>query len=176
MIASTLWDRFQKYYLRYEDLGFSLDTSRMRFSNDFLTKMQPRRGDGVQENGGTRSGSDCRTHDENRMVGHYWLRNPDLAPDASAQKRDQADTLDIHAFAGDVRTVARVTAQDGAKFTDVLVVGIGGSALGPQFVAEALGGAGDRMAVHFLDNTDPDGFDKLLDKIAAQIIANTRPW
>ncbi len=49
-------------------------------------------------------------------------------------------------------------------------VGIGGSALGPQFVAEALGGIGgtkDRLAVHFLDNTDPDGFDKVFDKIAA---------
>ena len=48
------------------------------------------------------------------------------------------------------------------RFRHVLVVGIGGSALGPQLVADALGGAGDRLAPHFLDNTDPDGFDRVL--------------
>jgi glucose-6-phosphate isomerase len=44
----------------------------------------------------------------------------------------------------------------------VLVIGIGGSALGPQLVADALGGRGDRMQPHFLDNTDPDGLDRVL--------------
>ncbi|MDP9292091.1 MAG: glucose-6-phosphate isomerase, partial [Verrucomicrobiota bacterium] len=54
-------------------------------------------------------------------------------------------------------------------FTDVLLIGIGGSALGPQFVAEALGTPRDRMAIHFFDNTDPDGFDKVLAKIDARL-------
>ena len=44
----------------------------------------------------------------------------------------------------------------------LLVIGIGGSALGPQLVADALGGAGDRLKPHFLDNTDPDGLDRVL--------------
>ena len=46
-------------------------------------------------------------------------------------------------------------------------LGFGGSALGPQFVlAGALGGSrGDRMSLHFLDNTDPDGIDRVLDEL-----------
>src|SRR3954467_8672484 len=42
MASSTLWPRFQKYFLRYDDLDFSIDISRMRFSDDYFSKMQPR--------------------------------------------------------------------------------------------------------------------------------------
>ena len=63
-----------------------------------------------------------------------------------------------------ISTAAKITAGS-AKFTDVLLIGIGGSALGPQFISQALGTAGDAMQVHFLDNTDPDGFDKTFDQI-----------
>jgi glucose-6-phosphate isomerase len=46
----------------------------------------------------------------------------------------------------------------GVRFTHVLSIGIGGSALGPMFVADALGNPGsDRMKIEFIDNTDPDG-------------------
>ncbi len=41
MSSSSLWDRFQKYFLAYEDLGFFIDISRMRFPDDFLSRMQP---------------------------------------------------------------------------------------------------------------------------------------
>ncbi len=34
MMTSSLWPRFQQYFLRYNDLGFSLDISRMRFPGD----------------------------------------------------------------------------------------------------------------------------------------------
>jgi glucose-6-phosphate isomerase len=44
----------------------------------------------------------------------------------------------------------------------VLIVGIGGSALGPQFVNQALNSVADPMTVSFFDNTDPDGMAKVL--------------
>ena len=50
----------------------------------------------------------------------------------------------------------------GAVFNKLLVIGIGGSALGPQLVASALGGSRDRLTPYFFDNTDPDGFDRVL--------------
>jgi glucose-6-phosphate isomerase len=65
-------------------------------------------------------------------------------------------------------TIARVSAKPSPKppraerFRRLLVIGIGGSALGPQLVADALGGPGDRLTAHFLDNTDPDGMDRVL--------------
>lgn len=44
-----------------------------------------------------------------------------------------------------------------------MVVGIGGSALGPQFVANALGSTQkDNILPYVLDNTDLDGMDKIL--------------
>ena len=49
------------------------------------------------------------------------------------------------------------------KFTHLISVGIGGSALGPEFVADALGSpTADKMVVHFVDNTDPDGIARVL--------------
>ena len=44
-------------------------------------------------------------------------------------------------------------------------IGIGGSALGPQFVADALGSRRDPMDIYFFDNTDSDGFNRVFDKI-----------
>jgi glucose-6-phosphate isomerase len=50
------------------------------------------------------------------------------------------------------------------------VIGIGGSALGPQLVAHALGQPRrDKMAVHFLDNTDPDGIDLVFAQLRGRL-------
>src|SRR6185295_10947902 len=49
---------------------------------------------------------------------------------------------------------------------NVLVIGIGGSALGPQFVGKALGSpSGDKLKPYFFDNTDPEGIDHVLAQI-----------
>src|SRR5271170_8042966 len=114
MIASSLWDRFQKYCLRYEDLGISLDISRMRFTNDFLAKMQPRVETAFKKMAELEAGA-IANPDENRMVGHYWLRNADLAPDAAIKNEIQQTGLAIQAFAGDVHN-GKITAQNGSKF------------------------------------------------------------
>jgi len=93
--------------------------------------------------------------DEQRMVGHYWLRTPALAPTAALRAEIEATLAHIKQFA------ARVHAE--GEFTDVLSIGIGGSALGPMFVADALGHpATDKMRVSFLENTDPDGIARVL--------------
>jgi hypothetical protein len=42
MGSSSPWHRFQNYFLRYDDLDFSIDISRMKFSDEFFDKMQPR--------------------------------------------------------------------------------------------------------------------------------------
>ncbi len=51
------------------------------------------------------------------------------------------------------------------KFRQVVVCGIGGSALGPMLVADALDGPNARMSIHVLDNTDPAGVDRLLARL-----------
>jgi glucose-6-phosphate isomerase len=44
----------------------------------------------------------------------------------------------------------------------MLIIGIGGSALGPQFVSDSLKTSKDSIRPYFFDNTDPDGFDRIL--------------
>jgi hypothetical protein len=41
MPLSSLCQRFQRYFLDYRDLDFSLDISRMIFPDDFFEKMRP---------------------------------------------------------------------------------------------------------------------------------------
>ena len=48
-------------------------------------------------------------------------------------------------------------------------MGIGGSALGPQFIHQALGVSENRMAFYCLDNTDPDGMDLLFADIGPHL-------
>ena len=112
--------------------------------------------------------------DEGRMVGHYWLRAPELAPEPLAAdiRKVKADIAD---FARQVRT-GEIRTGKGELFTNYLLVGIGGSALGPQLVADALGARGEArgegLKPYFFDNTDPDGIDRVLAAIGDGL-ANT---
>jgi len=99
--------------------------------------------------------------DENRMVGHYWLRNPELAPTPEI-RNEIIDTLrKTLTFADNIHS-GKISGPNG-HFKKLLIIGIGGSALGPQFLSSALGDPlTDKMEVFFFDNTDPDGMDKVL--------------
>ena len=77
--AQQLWERFQKYYTEYPSIELALDISRMNFADDFLAKMEPRIQKAFASMDELEKGA-IANPDENRMVGHYWLRNPSLAP------------------------------------------------------------------------------------------------
>ena len=159
------WDRFQKSFVRYPGLGFSIDISRMGFEDSLFTKMAGKIEHAFKSMKELEAGA-IANPDENRMVGHYWLRDSKLAPDA-ALKKEIDDTLEATLkFAADVHA-GSIKAANGQKFTRVLVVGICGSALGPQLVAHAITPANPPLAISFLDNTDPDGMDRTLDAIGA---------
>ncbi|MEO6787270.1 MAG: glucose-6-phosphate isomerase [Chthoniobacteraceae bacterium] len=159
-MSNSLWDRFQKYFLANEELGVSLDVSRVRFDESWLAGMEPAAQKAFAAMVVLEKGA-IANPDEKRMVGHYWLRTPELAP--SAEMRDE-----IVQCYGSIRDFARRVHQD-EGFLDVLVIGIGGSALGPQFVADALGTGEDKMRLHFFDNTDPDGIDRTLESLAHRL-------
>jgi glucose-6-phosphate isomerase len=94
------------------------------------------------------------------MVGHYWLRNPQLAPDAGVAAEIGFAVRAVKEFTASIHS-GEIAPPNRRAFTRLLVIGIGGSALGPQFVADALGTASSRMKPYFLDNTDPDGMDRV---------------
>jgi glucose-6-phosphate isomerase len=163
MASSSLWHRFQRYFLEYRELGFSLDISRMKFPEDLFEKMRLQIEQAFVAMRELEAG-EIANPTEKRMVGHYWLRNPALAPTPEI-RAEVEDTLQrIKSFAQDVHS-GKITAENGERFEHVLHIGIGGSALGPQLVSTALGSPDDAMDIFFFDNTDPEGFDRVFASI-----------
>ena len=160
MDSASLWQRYQDWLFYDEELSLYLDVSRMGFDDSFVETMKPKFDKAFADIKALEDGA-IANPDENRMVGHYWLRDADLAP-SEELKNDITETLtQIKTFASQVHS-GEVKPPDAAKFTDILSVGIGGSALGPQFVAEALASVDAPLAIHFIDNTDPAGIDETL--------------
>ncbi len=159
MPSSSLWQRFQRYFLYYRDLDFSLDISRLKFPADFFEKMQPQIGKAFAAMRELEAGAIANLT-EKRMVGHYWLRSPALAPTPELRTEIEQTINRIKKFAADIHA-GKITAENGKRFEHVLLIGIGGSALGPQLMADALGS----MDIFFFDNTDPNGFDRVFDRI-----------
>lgn len=101
--------------------------------------------------------------DEQRMVGHYWLRAPGLAPEPALEQAIVRTLGEVEEFAATVHQ-GRLTPPEGGAFARVLLCGIGGSALGPMLLNDVFGGPQAPMALDVLDNTDPDGLDRLLER------------
>ena len=161
------WERFTKYYRDFPAIEMALDISRMNFSEDFLASMQPKMAAAFTAMKELEAGA-IANPDEGRMVGHYWLRNSALAPNEEIRGQIDAALQQIAEFVDQVRS-GNISGPNG-KFTRMLVVGIGGSALGPQFVANALGDPkSDLLTPAFFDNTDPDGMDKVIAEIGDEL-------
>jgi len=167
MNSTSLWQRFQQYFLRYEDLGFSIDISRMNFPADFFSAMAVPADSACQAMRKLEHGA-IANPDEDRMVGHYWLRDSSLAPTPDIKAGIEENEAAILVFAEKIHT-GKILAAHGKKFTDLLVIGIGGSALGPQLVSDSLWSAEDPIRIHFFDNTDPDGFQKVLEQLGKNL-------
>ena len=66
-------------YLSHPEADFWADFSFVDFPDDFLSSMESNISSALQAMQELESGA-IANPDENRMVGHYWLRNADLAP------------------------------------------------------------------------------------------------
>ena len=154
------WERFQKYYTAFPEVGLAVDLSRMNVSHEFFASMEPRVQKAFAAMAALEKGA-IANPDENRMVGHYWLRNPALAPTPQIRRQIEETVNRITDFATKIHT-GKILAADG-PFKKFLLVGIGGSALGPQCVAHALANPrADKLHSFFFDNTDPDGMNRVL--------------
>jgi glucose-6-phosphate isomerase len=168
MSTSMLWRRLQQYACRVPALGLTLDVSRMRFEDGFLDRMAAPMQRAFEAMDALERGA-IANPDEKRMVGHYWLRAPDLAPSPAIADEIRSTLAEVKRFAGAVHD-GSIRTPAGVRFTHVLSIGIGGSALGPMFVADALGNPGnDPMRVDYIDNTDPDGIARTLAGPAARL-------
>jgi glucose-6-phosphate isomerase len=165
--TKALWERYQKYLAVCPSIELCLDISRMRFDDGFFERMKGPMDAAFAEMAALEKGA-VANPDEKRMVGHYWLRNPALAPTVAIRDAITGTRARIVKFAGDVHQ-GEVRPPRAERFTNLLVIGIGGSALGPQFVAGALGSPADPLRPFFFDNTDPDGMDRTLQAIGGEL-------
>jgi len=161
MTNAQLWERFQRFYTEFPAIDLAIDLSRMSFSDSFWESMRKKPLIQAFKQMEKLEDGAIANPDEKRMVGHYWLRDPALAPTKEIQREIRTTLSAVKRFARDIHG-AKIKGAKGA-FKNLLVIGIGGSALGPQFVAKALGHPKtDKMKVFFFDNTDPDGMDATL--------------
>src|SRR6185436_16172098 len=127
MNAGDLWKRYKDTLCSAPSLDLTLDVSRMNVDDAFFVKMAPAMNQAFSAMEALEKGA-IANPDEKRMVGHYWLRDSKRAPSADLTKAVDDAVSSIKAF-------AKLTG-DAGKFKRVLAVGIGGSALGPMFVAD----------------------------------------
>ncbi|MGR8942204.1 MAG: glucose-6-phosphate isomerase [Gammaproteobacteria bacterium] len=162
MNPQELWQHYQNWLYYHDGLGLYLDVSRMHFSESLVESLQPKFAKAFKDMEALEQGA-IANPDENRRVGHYWLRDPGIAPE-ELKKLIMENIGSIEAFVKQIHD-GTIHPPGAPKFTDILSIGIGGSALGPEFVAEALAADFPPLAIQFIDNTDPAGIDRILNRM-----------
>src|SRR5688572_8670462 len=112
------WSRFKTHFFHNADLGVSLDISRLPFPEDFFASMEPAMQRAFTAMTKLEAGA-IANPDEKRMVGHYWLRAPHLAPTPAIASAITTTLAAIKAFAGKVH--AGTIAGPKGKFRHLLV-------------------------------------------------------
>src|SRR5215218_2829342 len=119
MNANELWSRYRTYLSSIPAVGLTLDVSRIKFDDAFLAKMEPAVQKAYADMDALEKGA-IANPDENRMVGHYWLRNAALSPTREIADAVRKSVADIRSFAADVHG-GRIKSPSG-RFTKVLSV------------------------------------------------------
>ncbi len=167
MKSTNSWERFTRWQIPVPNLDFAFDFSRMHFEQSDLDGLASKLDAAFAAMADLENGA-IANPDENRQVGHYWLRAPELSPDEATRGEIEGTVQAIKAFSNSVH--AGEIKGAGGDFKHLLIIGIGGSALGPQFVGKALcSSRSDRLRLSFFDNTDPDGIESVLEALEGQL-------
>ncbi|KAL5714312.1 glucose-6-phosphate isomerase [Ranunculus cassubicifolius] len=164
--SDVLWNRYLDWLYQHKELGLYLDVSRVGFTDEFVEKMEPRFKNAFKAMEELEKGA-IANPDEGRMVGHYWLRDPRRAPNSFLRVQIEKTIETICTFADEI--ISGKISSPAGRFTQILSVGIGGSALGPQFVAEALAPDNPPLKIRFIDNTDPAGIDHQIAQLGPEL-------
>ena len=151
-------ERFDRFHVAIDGLIF--DYSKQRVSSDTMALLYDlARAAKLDERRMALFGGAKINVTEGRSVLHMALRNvtpgksflsdgKDVMPDVIAVRDKMGD------FAEAVRSGA-IAASNGARFTDVVNIGIGGSDLGPAMAARALSPfVAEHLRLHFVSNVD----------------------
>jgi glucose-6-phosphate isomerase len=109
----STWSRFKSLYYHHADLGLALDISRIPFPDDFLAAKDAAMQQAFADMAALEKGA-IANPDENRMVGHYWLRAPQLAPTPALAAEISSTLAAIKDFAARVHSGA-ITGPNGGS-------------------------------------------------------------
>ena len=161
------WKRFTKYLWFDEEINMWLDISKVLFNDHKIAEIEEKFEKVYEASENLEAGS-ISNLDENRQVGHYWLRNSKIAPDKEIGKNIDEEIKNIERFSSQILN-KNISNKNGCFFTDVLWIGIGGSALGPLLIVESLQKKEKGLNFSFIDNVDPflisEKLDELKDKL-----------
>ncbi len=165
MDTHTRFGRYLRFRSVLDDPFVELDLSHAALSEQDVTDLQPKLDAALAAMQALEAGA-VANPDEGRQVGHFWLRAPGLAPEPALQDAIKDTIDDVEQFAQAVHSGA-IAPPEGGAFTKVVLCGIGGSALGPMLLADALATPDGPMSLTVLDNTDPEGIDAALQRVGA---------
>lgn len=157
--SSSTWNNYLNNLFICKKTGIRLDISKMSFNDSFLDSFNDKFQNALSLLSEIESGKIVNI-DEKRMVGHYWLRNPALSPNKGIENDILESIEKIKGFSTSLHQ-GLIKGERGENFKNLLIIGIGGSALGPQLVYDALSNINDKVKLYFCDNTDPDGIERL---------------
>ena len=163
--TSSRWSRYLASRSVLEDPFVELDWSDAGLDRTAIDRLRAPMRAAVAAMGRLEDGA-IANPDEQRMVGHYWLRTPSLAPTEAIQSDIVTVVERVERFAADVHGGA-VRAPEGDRFRKVVLCGIGGSALGPMVLGDLFATPSAPMQLCVLDNTDPDGIDLALQRLGS---------
>ncbi len=161
------WKRYCDLLFSDDSLGFWLDISRMDVERKDFELFKDHYSKAFESLASLENGSIANI-DEGRQVGHYWLRNPQVAPSQEISDSIAKEIQDISKFGSSILK-GDITNSDDKKFTDVFWIGIGGSGLGPLLIKESFKKDSIGLNLHFLDNVDPEGISHKLNTILPTI-------
>jgi glucose-6-phosphate isomerase len=161
--------RFEKLSIDHGDLGFLLDYSKNRVTEETLSLLRDlAESTGVAEQAEAMFRGEKINWTEDRAVLHIALRNRSNTPilvDGEDVMPDIAKVLQkMRDFTEAVRN-GNWTGASGKPITDVVNIGIGGSDLGPVMVCSALQHYADGPTAHFVSNIDGTDITETLKRV-----------
>jgi glucose-6-phosphate isomerase len=160
----TYWNEFLKWALG-PTAGISLDASRaglgQRVDEHHWSLLRGARKELADLEAGAVSNVD-----EQRMVGHYWLRAPSLAPTTEISRAIEQSVIENEQLIDQILT-GSIRSSSGKKFSHLYVLGIGGSALGPQLLRSVFGAKAGQIS--FIDNIDAEGIERSIAQAGAAL-------
>jgi len=147
------WEKFSKYLWFNDALNIWIDISKINFTEKEFEAINQKFVNVFKALDELENGSIANI-DENRQVGHYWLRNSSIAPNEILKNKIDNEISSIKEFGKEILE-GNILNSTNQKYTDVLWIGIGGSGLGPLLIVDSLKKNSVGLNFSFIDNIDP---------------------